>query len=86
MVLTYVVFALRLNTAIFACKTGKNRKFRASKKPNVGFFEQGLSFRLSLFYSLPNFFISGRGAFAVMRDATAAGESMRIQKFSLHKV
>ena len=37
-----VVFALRLNTAIFACFTGKNRKFRASKKPTVGFFAQGL--------------------------------------------
>ncbi len=43
LVLTSVVFALRLNAAIFACKTGKNRKFCASKKPNVGFFEQGLS-------------------------------------------
>jgi hypothetical protein len=43
LVLTSVVFALRLNTAIFACFAGKNRKFRSSKKPNVGFFERGLS-------------------------------------------
>jgi len=42
LVLTPVVFALRLNTAIFACFTGKKRKFRASKKPTVGFFAQGL--------------------------------------------
>jgi len=42
LVLTPVVFALRLNTAIFACFAGKNRKFRASKKPTVGFFAQGL--------------------------------------------
>ena len=40
--LASVVFALRLNTAIFACKAGKNRKFRASKKPTVGFFAQRL--------------------------------------------
>jgi len=42
LVLTPVVFALRLSTAIFACFAGKNLKFRASKKPTVGFFAQGL--------------------------------------------
>jgi len=49
LVLTPVVFALRLDAAIFAAyfekicrKTSENRKFRASKKPTVGFFAQGL--------------------------------------------
>ena len=67
MVLTSVVFAFRLNTAIFACKTGKNRKFRASKKPNVGFFEQGLSLKLSpLSYLVTYFVIVGRKTVAVL--------------------
>ena len=49
LVLTPDVFALRLDAAIFAyhiekimLKASENRKFRASKKPNVGFFAQGL--------------------------------------------
>lgn len=42
LVLTPDVFALRLNAAIFDCFAVENRKFRASKKPTVGFFEQGL--------------------------------------------
>ncbi len=42
LVLTPDVFALRLNAAIFDCFAAENRKFRASKKPTVGFFEQGL--------------------------------------------
>ena len=42
LVLTPDVFALRLNTTVFDCKTGENRKFRATKKPTVGFFEQRL--------------------------------------------
>ena len=49
LVLTPVVFALRLDAAIFAHydkksmqKASENRKFRASKKPTVGFFAQGL--------------------------------------------
>ena len=49
LVLTPDVFALRLDAAIFAyhiekimLKASENRKFRASKKPTVGFFAQGL--------------------------------------------
>jgi len=42
LVLTPDVFALRLNTAIFDCFAVENRKFRATKKPTVGFFEQRL--------------------------------------------
>jgi len=42
LVLTHNVFALRLNTAIFACFAVENRKFRATKKPTVGFLEQRL--------------------------------------------
>jgi len=49
LVLTPVVFALRLDAAIFACYFAKmmrnaseKSKFRASKKPTVGFFAQGL--------------------------------------------
>jgi hypothetical protein len=49
LILTPDVFALRLDAAIFAYyiakiirKAGENRKFRASKKPTVGFFEEGL--------------------------------------------
>ena len=48
LVLTPDVFALRLDAAIFdyhiekiMLKASENRKFRASKKPNVGFFAQG---------------------------------------------
>ena len=49
LLLTPDVFALRLDAAIFAYdiakamqKATENRKFRASKNPNVGFFAQGL--------------------------------------------
>jgi hypothetical protein len=49
LILTPDVFALRLDAAIFAYdiakiirKASENRKFRASKKPTVGFFEEGL--------------------------------------------
>ena len=49
LVLTPVVFALRLDAAIFAHylakimqKTSEKRKFRASKKSTVDFFAQGL--------------------------------------------
>ena len=49
LVLTPDVFASRLDAAIIAyhiekimLKASENRKFRASKKPNVGFFAQGL--------------------------------------------
>ena len=49
LVLTPDVFALRLDAAIIAyhiekimLKASENRKFRASKKPTVGFFAQGL--------------------------------------------
>ena len=60
LLLTPDVFALRLDAAIFAyhiekimLKASENRKFRASKKPNVGFFAQGLrQWRSLIFYSL----------------------------------
>ncbi|MBE6553759.1 MAG: hypothetical protein E7666_05390 [Ruminococcaceae bacterium] len=47
------VFALRLNTAIFDCFAVENRKFRATKKPTVGFFEQRLRQWRSLFSVFP---------------------------------
>jgi hypothetical protein len=43
LVLTPDGFALWLNTTIYACFAGINRKFRPSKKPNLGFFAEGLS-------------------------------------------
>ncbi|MBE6553665.1 MAG: hypothetical protein E7666_04910 [Ruminococcaceae bacterium] len=55
LVLTPDVFALRLNAAIFDCFAVENRKFRATKKPTVGFFEQGLRHWRS-----PKFFVSIR--------------------------
>jgi len=42
LVLTPDVFALRRIAAISDCFAGENRKFRATKKPTVGFFEQRL--------------------------------------------
>ena len=41
LVLTPVVFALRWSTAISDCFAVKKRKFRASKKPTVGFLQRG---------------------------------------------
>jgi hypothetical protein len=43
LVLTPDGFALWLNTTIFICQADKKRKFRPSKKPNLGFFARGLS-------------------------------------------
>jgi len=42
LVLTPDVFALRRIAAIFDCFAVENRKFRATKKPTVSFFEQRL--------------------------------------------
>ena len=41
LVLTPDIFALRLNASIFDCFAVENRKFRASKKPTVGFLQRG---------------------------------------------
>jgi hypothetical protein len=55
LVLTPDGFALWLNTTIYACFAGIKRKFRPSKKPNLGFFAEGLSQMTQPLYIFPGF-------------------------------